>query len=392
MLILPLEQAAAGMKLVMAICHPEHPEQELLKPGFILDQTVLAKLRSLGVPQIFVDYPDLADLDRHLLPHLSPARQIVYNQIKNTISAVQKTTRPTVGFSDYYSSTRELILTLMQQGDNLIFLDILSGNGQSDSIAHATAVAQLSLTLGLRLETYIVSQRSRLSAQHAREVVNLGVAAMLHDLGQVKLPPHLQRYSEANPPTDEAHRSEWESHPALGHELLRCGIEASGAAAVLQHHQHYDGSGFPKIALPSRGLQCLSENNIHIFARIIYAANLYERLGTHPDQPGRRSSLEILHLLQTQYKQFIDPYILRTLPSVIPPFPPGCRVTLSDGSSAVVTCLDPDDPYHPTVRRIGDDNWSLTGDPIPVNDDQPLTIHSVGGLSVDKMLKFAEAA
>jgi HD-GYP domain-containing protein (c-di-GMP phosphodiesterase class II) len=392
MLILPLEQAKPGMKLVMAVSHPEHPDQELLKPGYILDQTVLAKLRSLGVLQIFVDYPDLADLDRHLLPHLSPARQVVYSQIKNTISAIQKTVRPTVGFSDYYSSTRDLILTLLQQGDNLIFLDILSGSAQSDAIVHATAVAQLSLTMGLRLERYIVSQRSRLSVQHAREIVNLGVAAMLHDLGQIKLPSHLQRYSEADPPTNDAHRSEWESHPALGHEMLRTGIEASGAAAVLQHHQHFDGSGFPKIAIPARGLERLAENNIHVFARIIYVANLYERLGSHPDQPGRRSSLEILHLLQTQYKPFIDPYILRTLPSVIPPFPPGCRVSLSDGSSAVITCFDPADPYHPTVRRIGDDNWTLTGDPIPLAAEQPLTIHSLGGLAVDKMLKVAEAA
>jgi len=68
-----------------------------------------------------------------------------------------------------------------------------------DAISHATAVAQLSVTMGLRLEQYLIRERSRLPARHAREVVNLGVGAMLHDIGKTKLQPEVQALDGLGP-------------------------------------------------------------------------------------------------------------------------------------------------------------------------------------------------
>jgi hypothetical protein len=36
------------------------------------------------------------------------------------------------------------------------------------------------------------------------------------------------------------------------------------------------------------------------------------------------------------YGQRIDPHIMRALPSIIPPYPPGATVKLSDGTTATV--------------------------------------------------------
>ena len=132
MLMLPIEEAQAGMKLVVTVWNPEQPEHELFKPGFVLDDTVLAKLRSLQVPFVYVDYPDLAELDRHLLPHLSPAQQQIYNHIKNTIAAVQD--GPPHGDLSRFSATRKLVITLLQQGQHPIYLDILCGRLGTDEV------------------------------------------------------------------------------------------------------------------------------------------------------------------------------------------------------------------------------------------------------------------
>jgi hypothetical protein len=208
-LIVPLEEAEPGMQLAMNVAHPENPEQDLLKRGFMLDTVVLAKLRAMGVEAIYVDYPGLEDLDKHLAPTLSPERQKMYKQVKATIAAVQKTARPTVGFADYYSATRDFIMTLLQSGQHPIFLDQISARMGADAVAHATAVAHLSLVMGIRLQRYLMDQRRRLSAQHASEVVNLGIAGMLHDLGKAKLPEKLHKFDELNRPEEDRERKEW---------------------------------------------------------------------------------------------------------------------------------------------------------------------------------------
>ena len=246
MLILSLEQVKAGMKLAAPVFNPEHPDQDLLKGGYVLEEPVLQRLKEIGVPYIYVDYPALADLDRHLAPYLSPARQRIYCQIKETITAARKHTRPAVSYIDYYSATREMVCTLLAQGQHPVYLDQMAHLG-IDAIGHAAAVAHLSLLLGLKLQRYLIDQRNRLPVHHAKEVVNLGVGGMLHDMGKLKLPESLQNHSTVDAPEDATQRALWETHAQLGFELIHNGVEASAASAVLHHHQHYDGSGFPPV-------------------------------------------------------------------------------------------------------------------------------------------------
>lgn len=392
MLILPIEEARTGVTLAMGVFHPAQPDQQLLKAGFVLTQPVIDRLVELGVQSLYIDYPGLNDLDKYLMPVLSPARQQVFQQMKKTIAAVEKTAQPTVTFPDYYMATRELVLTLMQNGTQSVYLDEMSARMPSDEVHHATAVAHLSLMLGLKLEQYLISQRARLSPQHAREVVNLGVAGMLHDLGKVRLPPEIRRNNGVTPPEEEARRGEWEAHAQLGYDMLRNGIEPSGAAAVLHHHQHFDGTGFPPLTIrDDEGKEALvrpTGQKIHVFARIVAAANLYDRL-TLGSNGARRPNVEILHLMRTTYRSWLDPEVLKAVVAVVPPFPPGSRVVLSDNTTAVVVELRAGDPYRPSVRRVGPDGWTLIGEKIDLATSRELGITSAGGVSVGEMIPAA---
>ncbi len=391
MLILPIEETKAGMKLVMTVSHPEQPDQELLKPGFILTDAVIGRLKSLGVPYVYVDYPDLADLDRHLMAHLSPARQVIYSHIKNTIMAVQRVARPTVTYPDYYAATRDMVITLLQQGEHPMYMDVLCARLGSDEVAHATTVAQLSVTIGIRLEQYLISQRSRLPPRHAREVINLGVAGMLHDIGKCKLPEHLRQHTGIHPPEKPEDRALWEAHPKISHDMICRGVEASAAAAVSQHHQHFDGSGYPRLSRPGGEPHTLKAQDIHVFGRILLVADQYDRFSIAEDG-RRRSPIEVLHLMRTTGSQELDPHILDMLPTIIPPFPPGSRVTLSDGSLAVVTRVDMSDPYAPVIKRLGEDHWTLCGEPIALRNETSLTIRALEGLDVERMIPQAGGA
>lgn len=375
-LIVPIEEVREGMKLAAPVAHPENPDQSLLRQGYVLEKMVIARLRSLEIPFIYVDYPALDSLDKHLAVYLSPARQAIYKQIKQSVTQVQRQTRPGVSYDDYCATTRDMIDTLLTQGQNPIYLDQMSRQG-GDAVAHAAAVAHLSLLLGLKLESYLISQRTRLPANRAKDIVNLGVAGMLHDLGMSKLPESLQGYCETHPPEDPAEREQWESHVRIGYDLIRNDVQATAAAAVYQHHQHFDGSGFPIMKGEEGARGAMDGERIHVFARIMLCANLYDRLLSPPDgKKRRRSNREVLALMETQYAGWCDPEIVRVLQMVAPPYPPGCRVRLADGTTAVVLDVNPAEPNKPLVQRLAEDNWTVIGQPIDLRGPDTPQIES----------------
>jgi hypothetical protein len=361
MLAVPIEEVQVGQRLAMDVSHPDHPGQDLLKRGFVLEPAVITKMRELGVPVVYVDYPGLEDLDHHLAIYLSPTRRTLYDQVKSTIAAVQKTAKPTVGFADYYATVRELIVTLMQDGRHPQYVELIGAKMGADAVRHAASVAHLSLALGIKLERYLIDQRDRLPPAHAREVVNLGVAGMLHDLGKAKLPESLQCHCGVDDPLAEpGQQNEWEAHPRIAYEMIRGNVESSAAAAVLHHHQHFDGTGLPAHQNNDGTIRRFGGEQIHVFARILQAVDVYDRLSWDPHTSAHRPTVEVLHLMRTQYSNRLDPQIVNVFPQVVPPFPPGERLKLSDGSTVMVTSVKPEAPYTPVVRRLGPDGWTLT--------------------------------
>lgn len=94
-------------------------------------------------------------------------------------------------------------------------------------------------------------------------------AAPLHDVGKIFLPESILDKEEAL--TD----AEWElvrTHARRGYDLLNAsGFEAMKVAALLalQHHENWDGSGYP---------DGLAGGRIHIFSRIVALADVLDAL------------------------------------------------------------------------------------------------------------------
>jgi HD-GYP domain-containing protein (c-di-GMP phosphodiesterase class II) len=367
------------MRLAMPVTHPDNPAQELLRKGFALDAAVLERLRDLAVRWVYVDYPGLEDLDRHLAATLSPERRTLYGQVKASLNHFQRAADPQVDYWDYYSTTRDFIATLVANGPNPIYVDELSKTLGGDAVEHGLAVAHLALVMGLKLQPYLVRQRRHLRSAHAKDIVNLGIAGMLHDLGKTRIPVKLRAAHALRLPENDADRADWRAHAVHGYELLRDTIKPTAAAAVLHHHQHFDGSGFPSEE-PQEG------DEIHVYARILMAADLYERLALGDDGKTRRSNLEILHLMRQRYAEWLDPEILVAMPKVVPPFPPGSKVTLCDGRRAVVTEVEPEHPYRPVVRPLMSDGRSLEPESIRLRKCPELSIQEAGGIAVGDMI------
>ena len=176
--------------------------------------------------------------------------------------------------------------------------------------------------------------------------------------------------------------------------MLRGGIESSAAAAVLHHHQHFDGTGFPAPKPKPVPNQPVEKNAaapqgqaIHVFARILFIADLYANLVRPPGESIRRGNLEVLHILRTQYADVMDPVVFKTLEAVAPPFLPGSKVVLGDQTTAAVVAIRPQDPYVPVVRRLKADGAELDGPDVDLRHaDAPPLVAIAGGTKVADFL------
>jgi HD-GYP domain-containing protein (c-di-GMP phosphodiesterase class II) len=75
------------------------------------------------------------------------------------------------------------------------------------------------------------------------ELHNLNLAALLHDIGLLKLPPHLMSSSDCREPESYV---AIQNHPRLGALLLEPFVFLrKSSILVAHHHERWDGSGYP---------------------------------------------------------------------------------------------------------------------------------------------------
>ncbi len=351
MLKVPLRQAAPGMKLALSLHHPAKPGRVLLKANYELDESDIQRLRELEIREIWVRYPSLAFVGEYINPAVSELRNELAAALDATFETVANRGDVQLDYDQFKRTISDLVDQLTSQPRAALYINEICAGGKTH-IAHAANVCSLSLLMGLKLQSYIVTQRSRLNPRHAMNVVSLGVGAMLHDIGMLRLDSAVvERWARSGDESDEA----WRDHVRLGYETVRDTVGPSAASVVLNHHQRWDGTGFPARAEADGEERAQCGDQIPVFARIVAAADLYDRLRNPPDGSESRPPAAALHAMRTtDLAGRIDPMIYRALISVAPPYPPGVIVELSDGATGVVTGWSPAEPFRPAVRLIPD--------------------------------------
>lgn len=353
MLRVNLAQARPGMVLALPLYHPRRPGVMLLREGVPLDEVTILRLREIGHGEAWIRYPGLEHLIQYINPPVVTACRDIAQRVSEAMDSVVSQPHAKLDYASYRWAVSSLLARLSENPKAALFIHSLSSS-DPPSLRHATHVCWLSVLMGLKLEFYLQQQRARLPAPAARDVTNLGVGAMLHDIGMLRLDPEtIERWHKTGDETDR----KWRRHVHIGYELVREDVEPSAAAAVLHHHQKFNGEGFPARQTPD-GLAAPKGQEIHVFARIIAAADVFDRL-RYP--PGGDDTLEpmpvvraLKRILQRPHRDWIDPVVLMALISVVPPYPPGTLVKLNTGRTCVVVDWTPLEPCRPVVQVMGD--------------------------------------
>jgi HD-GYP domain-containing protein (c-di-GMP phosphodiesterase class II) len=120
-----------------------------------------------------------------------------------------------------------------------------------------------------------------------KELMHAGLGGLLHDLGKIKIPTHILN----NPGglSNEEYQM-IKQHPGFGLDLLLGGhCEVSEeidlkiiARVVHEHHENYDGTGYPK--------KLKGKEEIHLLARVCTIADFFDAITT------KRSYNEVLSI------------------------------------------------------------------------------------------------
>ena len=135
-----------------------------------------------------------------------------------------------------------------------------------------------------------------------RQQAAVRIGALLHDIGKLAVPDEI--LVKPGPLT----KAQWaviRQHPLAGYYLVsQLPSLADALPAVLHHHEHYDGSGYP---------EGLSGEEIPLVARIVLVADAYDAMTTdRPYREAMSSEAAVEELRRNAGKQF-DPQVVEAL-------------------------------------------------------------------------------
>lgn len=363
-------QARPGMVLAASVTHPRRPDFVLLRAGVELDHTCIERLREMRTPELWIRYPSLEFLSAYFSPHVHTCTMRVASHIAGAFDSVTAHADPRLEFNSYRRAVTDLIGHLTDEPRAGLFMRELIG-GEQSTLRHATNVCVLSILMGLKLEFYLVRQRSRLSVASARDISGLGVGAMLHDVGMLRLAPEVVEKWERTQDTSDPR---WREHVTIGYHMVQNDLDPVASGIVLHHHQRFEGGGFPSRLDASGQAVTPAGNDIHVFARIVAVADEFDRLrwlgeppetGVQPspasapvrisrnDVPGASHAMSTVRALRIIRERAaagkLDPVVSAALLSVVPPYAPGSLVTLTNGVRCVVSSWNPLNPCAPKV-------------------------------------------
>jgi HD-GYP domain-containing protein (c-di-GMP phosphodiesterase class II) len=360
-----LKEARPGMTIARVVGNPTDPASPLAATGEVLTTQRLCQLHQLGLYDVWVTDPGLEFFDDLCSTQPTAAQQRLAVGLREAFLQFSGGI-PRAYFKRYGVLLDDLLHALVRAAPSVpCFAALTEDEGL---LAHSCNVTALSILLGTQLEGYLVEQRRRLNCRQARDLVNLAMGSLFHDVGELMLPAGQRESRLAISPfeADGEHGEAWKQHTDEGYVLSRGRLDPSAAVVVQHHHERFDGSGFGGTSMQGGG-RPQSGTGIHVHARIVMAADVFCQLlfsagpgagnGNMP-QPMIKA---LWQLRQPAIRAWFDPVIYDALLNLLPPLVEGMVVSLSDSRQAVVTRVDVALPCHPEVQVVRDLSPAIEG-------------------------------
>lgn len=203
-----------------------------------------------------------------------------------------------------------------------------------------------------------------------QQLEDLGVGALLFDVGMTRVPAAI-RDKKSQLTAEE--RIEMQLHTEAGFNLLRSRFDISllSAHCALQHHERYDGLGYPR---------ALRGKEIHEYAQIVAIADVYDALtSVRPYRNRHKPSEAIEYLFGNGNAQF-DLELVRLFCEHVCIYPVSTTVMLNTGQIGVISANHPGSVQRPTVRVLREPDGKAVNSPYEIDLRKELNITIISSL------------
>jgi len=334
------------------------PHSNLRKKGVIKNDAVIAKIKQLGVTDIYIDTSQGGDSEDALTSAEVDARNEAELQ---DVGAMAPLMRPKLGLEDelhaatrIHSEALGLVSNLVNDvrekkpialeafeevADGMIdsvlrnhnALSCLGRIREKDSylMEHSVNLAVLMSVFGKSLGL------DRTTMQH------IAVGAMLHDIGKIMIPDEILHKP------DRLTEKEFEImklHARFSRELLQKteGMPVLAVTVAAQHHEKMDGSGYP---------EGLCGHEISPYGRMAAVVDVYDAItADRVYHRGITPSAALKKLLE--WSHHLDSSLVRHFIRSVGIYPVGSCVLMESGRLAVVVQANDFDQRLPVVKMV----------------------------------------
>lgn len=216
--------------------------------------------------------------------------------------------------------------------------------------SHVVNVSVLAMAIGIE---------QNLDAQTLEE---LAMGALLHDVGEVRLPLNLFRKGDAI----TAHeRTLIQQHPRLGATMLNESHEVSSTVRriIAEHHERNNGTGYPT---------GLHGADIAPLSQLVGMVDAYDALVTSRyGRPAITPPQAIRHIYKLGLAGQFDKGQVEHLIQCLGVYPIGSLVELSTGERAVVVSVRPELSMKPSLKIISDAKGRHYAEPLLLDLSDP---------------------
>jgi HD-GYP domain-containing protein (c-di-GMP phosphodiesterase class II) len=312
--------------------------QILLNEGVKLDAHLLQRLIGMSIHFIYIQDHKTDDLELHYPLSMKLRRKAIAsiekhfdefedNRHFSNVLVLEKAARSLTKL------IREIQAEINSSQDLLALLsDVYT---YDDYIfTHSLNVTMYALAIGIKLHL----------KDHELEMLGLG--AILHDVGKVKIPEAV-----LFKPTklSEEEFLQVKKHTIEGFELLRRipSVSLVAAHCAYQHHERLNGSGYP------RGIK---GNEIHPFGKIIAVADVFDAVTSNRIYRQAMLPHEGLEILYSGSGTLYDQKTIEIFRQSVAVYPIGITVVLNDGRKGVVSQQNSGLSDRPIIRILEEEN------------------------------------
>jgi len=237
--------------------------------------------------------------------------------------------------------------SVIRNPDALMLLSALETKDEQ-SVTHSINVCTLSLIFG----RYIGLEK--------KPLYELGTGALLHDIGETRVPNEILCKSEKR---SQEELEVMKQHTRHGVELLMkaSGLPQSAIEIARDHHERMNGSGYP---------QKLLGDQLSLFTKIVSIADVYDSVTSGLHGKPAITCTEALKNMYVWRDELFDSLLVEQFIQCLGIYPIGSTIELNTGEIGIVISANPGRRLLPRVMLVRDQDKKPYEPPKIINLEQ----------------------